>query len=127
MTEAERAEVLVTARLLASASRLSWLVVAVTAIAAAALALARFRAQTIVAVVAGVAGIYYAIRISFDARLLEDIIAMRLTTEAMDAALGRAGSERSWADRCAGARRLVVRCGAATLIQIAALIWAACA
>jgi len=92
VTEAERAEILVTARLLASASRLSWLLVAVTAIAAAALALARFHAPTVVAVVAGVAGIYYGIRISFDARLLEDIIAMRLSTEAMDAALGRAGS-----------------------------------
>ena len=127
MTETERAEILVTARLLASASRLSWLAVALTAIAAAALALASFRAPTVVAVVAGVAGIYSGIRISFDARLLEDIIAMRLSTEAMDAAIGRAGSERPWADRCAGARRLVVQCGAATLIQIAALVWAACA
>ncbi|HEX6083154.1 MAG TPA: hypothetical protein VF266_01435 [Thermoanaerobaculia bacterium] len=139
MTDEERAHVVVTARLLRAAAMLSGLAVGVTIVATFQVAIA--------AIVLGVVAIYYCFRVSFDAKLFDDIAAGRLTTAQLDLALGggqailpvraHASSEdegtgriacpppaatRDWIDRSRGAKRLVVKAAIAVIAQLAALV-----
>jgi hypothetical protein len=86
------------------------------------------------AILAGVAEVYFAVRVGFDAALFErlcDPAAMDLV--ALDAGLTRLGlapasrSDRPLGERIAGARRLFYKQGAALLIQIGALVFGAAA
>ena len=113
MTDEERAHVLVTARLLRAAASLSGLAVGLTIVAA-------FQAA-IAAIVIGVVAIYYCFRVSFDAKLFDDIAAGRLTTAQLDHALG-AKRERDWIDRSRGAKRLVIQAAIAVIAQLIALV-----
>ena len=113
MTGEERAHVIVTARLLRAAASLPWLAAGLTIVAALQSAIA--------AIVLGVAALYYAIRVSFDAKLFEDIAAERLTTSQLDTALG-AKRERDWLDRSRGAKRLMLKAAIAVIAQLAALV-----
>jgi hypothetical protein len=69
--------------------------------------------SAIAAVALGVAGRYFGFRVALDRRLFADLADGRMQLAELDAALrsatgGAAGSsERSVADRCRGARRLV--------------------
>ena len=79
----------------------------------------------VAAITLGVLAIYFGVRVSFDARLFEDIATERLTTPQLDVALGalrKGDADRSWADRCRGARRLIVLSAIATMAQIVAVI-----
>lgn len=116
MTDEERAHVLVTARLLRAAAMLSGLAVGVTIVAAFQIAIA--------AIVLGAVAIYYCFRVSFDARLFDDIAAGRLTTAQLDAALGRAEAHptRDWLDRSRGAKRLILKSAIAVIAQLTALV-----
>jgi len=118
MTDTERAQVLVTARLLEAARSLDWLSTGLTILAAVLLVLTRY---ALVALVLGAVSKLYAVRVAFDAKLLHDIAADRFSTADLDAALGRTGQERGWPDRCRGARRLVFVEAAATFAQLAAV------
>lgn len=124
MTEAERAEVLVTARLLRAASAMQWLAVILTSYAV----ITRHYAP----IALGAIALYFAFRVTFDAKLFEDITNERLTTAELDAALSplpasgerarvRGHSPRPWPDRCRGARRLVAFLALATLAQLVTL------
>lgn len=114
MTDAERAEILVTARLLEAASKIGWLSIGVT--------LLGLYSRKPAPVVIGVLALYYAVRIAFDAPLFADIGSGKLSADDLDAAFpAKAG--RSWSARCRGARRLVVICASLTLTQIA--VWSA--
>ena len=127
MTETERAEVLVTARLLRAAKRIDWLATPLALIAAASLL---FRGGNLaagcVAIAAGVIAKLYAVRVAFDQHLFDDIAAGKLTPAELDHALSsmRAAApvERSWSDRCRGARRLVRMLAAATVVEVIAAI-----
>ena len=138
MTDEERAHVVVTARLLRAAASLSGLAVGLTLVAAFQVVIA--------AIVLGVIAIYYCFRVSFDARLFEDIATGRLTTAQLDHALGRAEARptsstrramrmlnvgrasarpnepRDWIDRSRGAKRLVVKAAIAVIAQLTALV-----
>ena len=116
MTDEERAHVVVTARLLRAAASLSGLAVGLTLVAAFQVAIA--------AIVLGVVAIYFCIRVSFDAKLFDDIAAGRLTTQHLDLALGRAEARptRDWIDRSRGAKGLVVKAAITVVAQLAALV-----
>ena len=129
MTAEERAEVLVTARLLRAASLAEWLAVGLAVVAAWGVAYGtRGRAFALGALVLGLVAILVAVRVAFDARLFEDAAAQRITRDDLDAALcarglippGKVG--RSWPARCRGATRLVVISAVATLLQVVAVI-----
>lgn len=130
MNDADRAEILVTARLLRAAGRVDWLGTGLTIVAAAALFFgAASRFWTMTALVIGVVAKVYFVRVSLDARLLEDVASGRLETEGLDSALvalGRKASQnvRSWPDRCRGARRLVVSASSLTVAEAVALAMA---
>ena len=113
MTAEERAHVLVTARLLRAAASIPWLAAGLTVVAALQTAIA--------AIVLGVIALYYAIRVSFDAKLFDDIAAERLTTSQLDTAL-EAKRERDWIDRSRGAKRLLLKAAIALIAQLAALV-----
>lgn len=113
MTDEERAHVLVTARLLRAAASLSGLAVGVTIVAAFQVAIA--------AIVLGVVAIYFCFRVSFDAKLFDDVAAGRLTTAQLDLVLGLKGN-RDWIDRSRGAKRLIVQAAIAVIAQLAALV-----
>jgi hypothetical protein len=129
MIPEERAQIVITARLLQAAGRLDWLGTGLTLVAAASVAVfAPNLAAASAAIVLGIVGKLYSARIAFDARLLDDVASERLTTAELDAALQalgirKAGSvPRPWADRCRGARRLVTICGAVTIAQVVAVM-----
>ena len=82
----------------------------------------------IAAILLGVVAIFYGIRISLDARLFEDVASERLTTSGLDSALGALGKgqgseTRTWNDRCAGARRLILTCSIATIMQLVSVVF----
>jgi hypothetical protein len=123
MTEEERAYVVVTARLLRAAASLSGLAVGLTVVAAFQVAVA--------AIVIGVVAIYYCFRVSFDAKLFDDIAAGRLTTAQLDLGLGVGGRAsardrgqrgRDWVDRSRGAKQLVVKAALAVVAQLVAIV-----
>ncbi len=129
MTPDERARIIVTARLLRAAATIDWLSTGLTLLGAVALAAGLHGPVAAAATVAiGVVAKVYGVRIAFDARLLEDVAADRLSTSDLDAALGamklappdKAG--RPWLDRCRGAMRLVRYCALATAAQCVAII-----
>jgi hypothetical protein len=129
MTPEERAQILVTARLLQAAGRLDWLGTGMTVVTAAAVAVfAPNLWASAGAIVLGIVGKLYSARIAFDARLLDDVAAERLTAAELDAALEAlglrkaSGVPRSWTDRCRGARRLVTISAAITVAQAVAVM-----
>jgi hypothetical protein len=114
LTAEERAQVLVTARLLRAALRIDWLTTGLTLLACAALTVsAANRIAAIVVIALGLIAKLFAIRISFDASLFEDAASGTLTASDLDTALGAltlappAKAGRPWLDRCRGAKRLV--------------------
>lgn len=116
MTAAERAEVLVTARLLEAARTIDWLSTGLTLIAA-------FGVKNVagIAVIAlGVVAKVYGFRVAFDARLFRDIAEEKLLSTDLDAAFPKKAG-RSWSERCRGAKRLVIMLAAATLAQCLAI------
>lgn len=120
MTSNERAQILLTARLLEAASKLDLLSTGLTLIAAVCLAFMEASSAAIAATVLGLTAKFYNVRIAFDARLLNDVVTGALTAEALDEAFpAKAG--RSWADRCRGANRLVTASVVITLAQCVAL------
>jgi hypothetical protein len=125
VTEGERAQVLVTARLLRAAAAMQWLAVGLTLLAAAAVIHGRGIPAAVTALAVGIVGLYYAFRVSLDARLLEDIAEQRLTTSELDQALGglqKNEGGRPWDERCRGSRRLVASLAIVTLVQIVAVV-----
>ena len=114
MTEEERAQVLVTARLLASVGKAQWLSIALTVVAA----ITRHPESVVLGLIAQ----FFSLRVALDARLFDDIAAKRLTTTAFDAAAAEFGWRRGtshvpWTYRCRGARRLVVIFGIMLVAQ----------
>jgi uncharacterized membrane protein YoaK (UPF0700 family) len=125
VTEDERAQVLVTARFLRAAAAMQWLAVGLTLLAAAALIHGRGIPAAVAALALGIVAISYAFRVSFDARLLEDIAGQRLTTSQLDQALGglqKKEGGRSWDERCRGSRRLVMHLAIVTFAQAVAVV-----
>lgn len=122
MTAAERAQILITARLLEAAGRIDLLSTGLTLLAAAAMLFATPNPFAgVVAIVLGVVVKLYGVRIAFDARLLSDIALDQLTSADLDAAFpSKAG--RDWSLRLRGARRLVIVCAVATIAQCLAVI-----
>jgi hypothetical protein len=132
MNPGERALIRVTAALLRAAGMTHWLSAGLIVVAAASIAFgAGNRTIAIAMIVVGLVATYYRIRISFDARLFDDVIAERLTTADLDQALSAlslapAGRpERPWTDRCRGAKRLVAIYAVAVTVQGigAILVW----
>jgi len=113
MSEEERAQVLVTARLLASAEKAQWLSIALTVAAA----VTRHPESAVLGLIAQ----YFSLRVALDARLFDDIASERLTTNAFDSAAAkfqwRTGAPPVLTDRCRGAHRLVLIFGAMLLAQ----------
>jgi hypothetical protein len=124
MTAEERTNVLVTARLLEGALRIDLLATSLTLLATALLFFSMRKYEFVLAIVLGMVAKIYAVRIAFDARLLSDVAKERLTSADLDAAFPKKAG-RSWSERCRGARRLVFKCAAATMAQLAVLILAA--
>lgn len=121
MTPAERAQVLVTARLLEAAGKIDMLSTGLTLLAAAATLFGVFNIAGIVVIALGVVAKLYSVRIAFDARLLSDVALDKLTTADLDAAFpAKAG--RAWSERLRGAKRLVVSCAVATIAQCIAIV-----
>lgn len=123
MTAEERAQLLITARLLEAVGRLDLLSAGLTLLSAAALL---FGASNVLfagvaAIVLGIVVKLYGIRIAFDATLLRDIALEKLTTADLDAAFpNKAG--RDWSVRLRGCRRLVTIYVVATIAQCMAVI-----
>jgi hypothetical protein len=125
MTSEERAEILVTARLLRVVTPVQWLAVALTVLAASRVLQGRAPIGAGAAIVAGVVAVFYGVRISFDARLLEDVAGERLSTVDLDNALTAFGTKnvnRSWSDRCRGAKHLVISFMTAAIAQVIAVV-----
>ena len=129
MTDAERAQIAVMARLLESAGKLDTLSTGLTLLALAACAFDKLHATaTIIVVALGLLAKLYAVRITFDAKLFRDVSTGAITTEDLDQALvalalaprGKVG--RDWTTRCRGAKRLIVFLAAAVVGQCIALI-----
>lgn len=115
------AEVHLTARILRGAAFLPWLGAALTAVSGAALVFEQAnRIALTAAIVFGVMAMVYGFRVALDARLFEDILGGKLTTTELDALLRRA--DRSWSDRCRGARGLVIRGAVATTLQLLCIV-----
>ena len=124
MTSAERAQILVTARLLEAARKIDTLSTGLTLLAAAAMLFGTpsiaFQIAGIVVIVLGVVAKLYSVRIAFDARLLSDIAFDKLTAADLDAAFPtKAG--RAWSERLRGAKRLVILCVVTTIAQCIAV------
>lgn len=122
MTAEERAQILITARMLEAVGRLDLLSAGLTLLAAAAML---FGASSIIAgvatIVLGVVVQLYGIRIAFDAVLLRDIALHKLTSGDLDAAFpNKAG--RDWSQRLRGCRRLVTIYVVATIAQCMTII-----
>ncbi len=132
MTATERAQVVVAARLLRATSKLDWLSTGLTLFTALALLTSTGpRPMEIVVVALGALARWYALRIDFDARLLEDVAADVLTREDLDEAflaLSLASREklgRDWSQRCRGVRGLVTVYAALFVLQVVAYLAAA--
>ena len=124
MTDDERAEILITTRLLRACAPLPWL--ATFLIAVAVFSLQREASiPLVISIAAGVVALIYGIRSVFDARLFEDALAEAFTMQQLDRSLGLTKPGRSWSDRCRGARRLPGIAAAAILVQLIALVVAA--
>jgi hypothetical protein len=123
MTPAERAQILVTARLLEAAGKIDMLSTGLTLLAAAKMLFGAFAIAGVVAIVLGIVAKLYGVRIAFDARLLSDVALDKLTDADLDAAFpSKAG--RAWSDRLRGAKRLVIVLAATTIAQcIAIILW----
>lgn len=121
MTPAERAQILVTARLLEAAGKIDTLSTGLTLLAAAAMIFGAFEIAGVVAIVLGIVAKLYSVRIAFDARLLSDVALDKLTTEDLDAAFP-AKVGRVWSDRLRGAKRLVIFYAIAMMAQCMAII-----
>lgn len=129
MNDADHPELLATARLLRAVERIDWLATGMTLLAMAALLFGTpNRVLGAVAVALGLIAKLYRVRISFDARLLEDVACARLTTAELDAALtamqftSPAKTARPWPVRCRGARRLAIVYAIVTTMQAAAVV-----
>lgn len=125
MTPAERAQILVYARLLEAAGKIDLLSTGLTLLAAAAMLFGTTNVRSaiagIVVIVLGLAAKLYTVRIAFDARLLDDVVAGKLTTEDLDAAFpAKAG--RAWSERLRGAKWLVISCAAAAVGQCVGIV-----
>jgi hypothetical protein len=117
VTGAERAQVLVTARLLEAARTIDFLSTGLTLIAA-------FGMQNVagIAVIAlGVVAKIYGVRIAFDARLFRDLADEKISSADLDAAFPKKAG-RGWSDRCRGAKRLVIILAALTLAQCLVIV-----
>lgn len=125
MTDDERAEIVITARMLRACAPLPWLAIILIGVAAFALARATAIGVLLVSMAAGLTALVYGIRIVFDARLFEDVLEQRLTMQQLDATLGLKTPGRPWSDRCRGARNLPRVAGAALVVQMIALAFAA--
>jgi len=118
MNDDERAQVLVTARLLASAEKAQWLSIALTVAAA----VTRHPESVVVGLIAQ----YFSLRVALDAHLFDDIADGRITASAFDAAAAefrwRTGaSPVPWIQRCRGAHRLVLIFGVLLAAQTVTL------
>ena len=123
MTAEERAQILITARLLEAVGRLDLLSAGLTLLAAAAML---FGAPNMLfaggaAIVLGVVVKLYGIRIAFDAVLLRDIALDKITGADLDAAFPKKAG-REWSQRLRGCRRLVTVYVVATIAQCLAVI-----
>lgn len=120
MNEEERAQIVVTARLLRAAQTVDWLSTGLTLLAA----FDSFREALILGLIAK----FLAFRIALDARLLDDIAEGRVTTTAYDAAATSLGmipprkAARPWSVRCRGAMKLVWMFAAVVVGQVIALV-----
>lgn len=117
MTPEERAEVLVTARLLRAAGAMQWLAIGLTVVAATL--------RNVTATALGALALFYAFRVAFDARLFEDVATERLTATELDSGLAnlrKGKAARPWSDRCVGARRLVLLLAVTTIGEIIVLV-----
>jgi hypothetical protein len=102
MTAAERAQILVTARLLEAAGKIDILSTGLTLLATAAMLFGAFAIAGVVAIMLGIVAKLYGVRVAFDARLLSDVAPDKLTDADLDAAFpSKAG--RAWSDRLRGA------------------------
>ena len=129
MTATERAQVLVAARLLRATSKLDQLSTWLTLFTALALITSTGpRVLEIVVVALGALARWYALRIDFDARLLEDVAADMFTKEDLDEAFAtmRLASRdklgRDWSERCRGVRGLVTVLAALFVAQVVAFL-----
>lgn len=133
MTSAERAQALVAARFLRAAERSDWFSIALTLLALFAIVTGSVMLIASIVAALGLIARYYALRISFDARLLEDITSDNLATADLDTALSTIGfvkpekTGRAWPDRCRGAKRLVLFYELTVAAQVACVIVAAVA
>lgn len=121
MTSDERAQILVTARLLEAASKIELLSTGITLIALVSIVFVAPSIPAIAAVVLGLVAKVYSVRVAFDARLFDDIATERITIEDLNTAFPHKAG-RSWTDRCRGATRLVNLCAAATFAQSVAML-----
>ena len=112
------AEALITARFLRAAEKIDWLSTGLTLVAA----FSPIRMASIAAILLGLAAKYYGVRIAFDAQIFEDLAGDRYTITEFDDAMQRATPGRSWADRCRGAKRLVIILAVLTAAQAIALM-----
>ena len=122
MTPEERAQVVVTARFLRAAASLQWLAVGLVIVVAAR---GRMNIPAVASIAFGLIAIFYGFRVSFDAKLFDDVAQKRLTTAELDAALGalrKSKGNRDWLERCRGARGLVLRLAIAVVMQLIAVV-----
>lgn len=125
MTSEERAQMLVTARLLEAAGRIDILSTGLTFVAAAALLFGElhgfFGIIGIGAIALGMMAKYYAVHIAFDARLFADVAHDKLTAADLDAAFPtKAG--RPWSDRLNGAKQLLAMFAGIMTAQSVAIV-----
>ncbi|MBI2215574.1 MAG: hypothetical protein HYU52_18155 [Acidobacteria bacterium] len=126
MTAEERAEARLTTEVLGAARRTDLLSIGLTLLATVALFLRLGSAPLVgLSIVFGLVVRYYGFRLALDSKLFDDLANGRMELADLDFALramtgGRAGStQRSVAERCQGARRLVSRHAFCTVIQLA--------
>ena len=124
MTAEERAQILVTGRLLEAVGRVDLLSSGLTLLSGALLVFRdAHRTAAVAAIVLGLIAKLYFVRIAFDARLLNDVATGSLTTPDLDGALGALGlvprgkAGREWSARCRGAKRLAFAGVASTIAQ----------
>jgi len=125
MTSEERAQILVTARLLEAAGRIDILSTGLSFVVAAALLFGVlngfFAFLGFGAIALGITAKYYAVHIAFDARLLADVAHDKLTAADLDAAFPE-NAGRPWSHRLSGARQLVTMFAATTTAQSVAIV-----
>jgi hypothetical protein len=129
MTATERAQILVAARLLRATSKLDQLSIWLTLFTALALLTSTGPPVLEIVVVAlGALARWYALRIDFDARLLEDVAADTFTKEDLDEAFvtmslaSRDKLGRDWSARWRGVRGLVTVQAALFAVQVVAFL-----